>query len=132
MGAPYLGEIKLFSFGLIPKGWAACAGQIMSIQQNAALFSLFGTYYGGNGIGGDVNPLVTICPPGTTNSSFCYDKTRAAPPFRNGGPVGYGNTLSQLVTSAGLKVRRTSCTTRQMLARHMGQCRRGPLAGSAR
>jgi hypothetical protein len=42
---------------------------------------------------------VTICPPGTTNSSFCYDKTRAAPPFRNGGPVGYGNTLSQLVTS---------------------------------
>ncbi len=56
-------------------------------------------YYGGNGIGGDVNPLVTICPPGTTNNSFCYDKTRAAPPFRNGGPVGYGSTLNQLVTS---------------------------------
>jgi len=70
------------------------------VVRNAMLptLNLF-AYYGGNGIGGDVNPLVTICPTGGTSGSFCYDKTRAAPPFRNGGPVGYGNTLSQLVTS---------------------------------
>jgi outer membrane protein TolC len=44
-------------------------------------------YYGGSGIGGDVNPAVTFNP------------NNAAPPFRNGGPVGYGATLQQLVNS---------------------------------
>ncbi|MGZ5199358.1 MAG: phage tail protein [Telluria sp.] len=47
---PYLGEIRLFSFGQIPQGWAACEGQVMAIQQNQALFSLLGTAYGGNGV----------------------------------------------------------------------------------
>lgn len=46
---PYLGEIRLFSFNNIPRGWAACEGQTLAIQQNAALFSLLGTVYGGNG-----------------------------------------------------------------------------------
>ncbi|HKD01494.1 MAG TPA: TolC family protein [Terriglobales bacterium] len=55
-------------------------------------------YYGGDGIGGDVNPLVTVCNPATP-TSFCFDKARAAPPFRNGGPVSYGNTLRQMFTS---------------------------------
>ena len=55
-------------------------------------------YYGGNGIGGDVNPLVQVCNP-STPTNFCFDKTRAAPPFRNGGPVSYASTLNQLVTS---------------------------------
>ena len=45
----YLGEIRLFTFNFAPKGWAFCAGQLLSIQQNAALFALLGTYYGGNG-----------------------------------------------------------------------------------
>jgi microcystin-dependent protein len=49
MANPYLGEIRLMSFGFAPKGWALCNGQIMSIQQNTALFSLLGTTYGGNG-----------------------------------------------------------------------------------
>jgi microcystin-dependent protein len=49
MGTPYLGEIRMTSFNYPPKGWAFCNGQIMSIQQNAALFSLLGTFYGGNG-----------------------------------------------------------------------------------
>ena len=47
---PFLGEIRAFSFGQVPKGWAACAGQMMSISQNQALFSLLGTYYGGDGV----------------------------------------------------------------------------------
>ena len=46
---PYLGEIMMVSFNFAPKGWALCAGQLLSIQQNAALFSLLGTQYGGNG-----------------------------------------------------------------------------------
>src|SRR5579859_3905357 len=45
----YVGEIKLVGFNFAPIGWAQCAGQIMAISQNAALFSLFGTMYGGNG-----------------------------------------------------------------------------------
>jgi microcystin-dependent protein len=49
MSDQYLGELRIFSFGFAPKGWAQCNGQIMSIQQNAALFSLLGTFYGGNG-----------------------------------------------------------------------------------
>jgi len=56
-------------------------------------------YYGGSGIGGDVNPLVPVCGTAGASTNFCFDKTKAAPPFRGGGPVGYTNTLSQLVTS---------------------------------
>lgn len=41
--------IQPFAFGIVPKGWALCAGQLLSIQQNAALFSLLGTTFGGNG-----------------------------------------------------------------------------------
>jgi microcystin-dependent protein len=45
----YLGEIRAFGFGIIPRGWLSCSGQILPIQQNAALFALLGTQYGGNG-----------------------------------------------------------------------------------
>lgn len=45
----FLGCIAIFPFGFAPKGWAQCNGQLLSIQQNAALFSLLGTTYGGNG-----------------------------------------------------------------------------------
>jgi len=47
---PYLAQIMLVGFNFAPKGWAQCAAQLMSIQQNAALFSILGTTYGGNGI----------------------------------------------------------------------------------
>jgi microcystin-dependent protein len=49
MSTPFLSEVKIVSFNFPPKGWAFCNGQTMSIQQNAALFSLLGTTYGGNG-----------------------------------------------------------------------------------
>jgi outer membrane protein len=53
-------------------------------------------YYGGSGVGGNVNPL--LMPP-TCNPavSTCFNGTTAPPPFANGGPVGYGSTLNQLV-----------------------------------
>ncbi|MBX7185195.1 MAG: tail fiber protein [Vicinamibacteria bacterium] len=50
MSEPYIGEVRMFGFDFPPRGWAQCSGQIMSIQQNQALFSLLGTTYGGNGI----------------------------------------------------------------------------------
>lgn len=50
MGAPFVAEVKIISFSFPPRGWAFCNGQLQSIQQNQALFSLIGTSYGGNGI----------------------------------------------------------------------------------
>jgi microcystin-dependent protein len=47
---PYLSEIKIMSFAFAPKGWAQCNGQLLSIQQNQALFSRLGTTYGGDGV----------------------------------------------------------------------------------
>lgn len=49
MATPYLGEIRMFGFGFAPRGWALANGSILAISQNTALFSLLGTYYGGNG-----------------------------------------------------------------------------------
>ena len=49
MAEPYLSQIEAFPFGFAPKGWALCAGQLVPINQNQALFALIGTYYGGNG-----------------------------------------------------------------------------------
>jgi len=49
MSTAYLGEIRMFGFNFAPKGWAFCNGQLMSIQQNTALFAILGTTFGGNG-----------------------------------------------------------------------------------
>lgn len=50
MSSPFVGEMRYFGFNFPPKNWAMCNGQIMSISQNEALFSLLGTTYGGNGV----------------------------------------------------------------------------------
>src|SRR5690242_20434903 len=44
-----IAEIRMFAGNFAPRGWAFCQGQILSIAQNTALFSLLGTTYGGNG-----------------------------------------------------------------------------------
>lgn len=46
---PFLGEVRMFSGNYAPRGWAFCAGQLLPIQQNAALFSILGVTYGGDG-----------------------------------------------------------------------------------
>jgi microcystin-dependent protein len=72
MSEPYIGQISIVGFGFAPRGWALCNGQLLSIAQNQALFSILGTTYGGNGVttfalpnlqcraamhAGNVNPL---------------------------------------------------------------------------
>jgi len=47
---PFLGQIQIVGFLFEPKGWAFCNGQLLPISQNTALFSLLGTYYGGDGV----------------------------------------------------------------------------------
>ena len=67
MSEPFLGQIILVGFNFAPVGWHFCDGTLLPIQQNTALFSLIGTYYGGNG---------------TTNF--------ALPDLRSRVPVGFG------------------------------------------
>jgi microcystin-dependent protein len=49
MSNQFIGEIRMFGGNFAPQGWAFCDGQTLSITQNTALFSLIGTFYGGNG-----------------------------------------------------------------------------------
>lgn len=49
MTQAYTGEIQLFAFPFAPVNWAMCSGQLLPISQYTALFSLIGTYYGGDG-----------------------------------------------------------------------------------
>jgi len=49
MSAPFVAEIRMFGFNFPPTGWAFCNGQLLPISQNTALFSLLGTFYGGDG-----------------------------------------------------------------------------------
>jgi outer membrane protein len=51
-------------------------------------------YYGGSGVGGDVNALVPPC--STTSGNFCFNPAKAPPPFQTSNSVGYGGTLNQL------------------------------------
>lgn len=46
---PLLGQVSIFAGNFAPRGWALCDGQLLQISQNSALFSLIGTFYGGDG-----------------------------------------------------------------------------------
>ncbi len=46
---PFIGEVRSFGFNFCPRNWASADGRLMPIAENQALFSLFGTYYGGDG-----------------------------------------------------------------------------------
>jgi microcystin-dependent protein len=74
----YLGETRLVAFNFAPKGWIMCNGQILSIQQNNALFALLGTFYGGNGV-----------------------NTFGLPDLRGRVPIGYGTSRQMGSLSIG-------------------------------
>ncbi len=67
MSEPFIGQLILFAGNFAPQGWAFCNGQLLSIAQNTALFSILGTTYGGDGV-----------------SNF------ALPDLRGRAPVGFG------------------------------------------
>jgi microcystin-dependent protein len=50
MSDPFIGELRAFSFGIVPRGWMQCAGQLLPISTNQALFSILGTQFGGDGV----------------------------------------------------------------------------------
>jgi microcystin-dependent protein len=49
MADQFVGEVRCVSFNFAPMGWALCNGQLLAISSNTALFSLLGTFYGGDG-----------------------------------------------------------------------------------
>jgi microcystin-dependent protein len=49
MSDQFVAEIRIFACNFAPVGWAQCNGQVLPISQNTALFSLLGTFYGGDG-----------------------------------------------------------------------------------
>jgi microcystin-dependent protein len=64
-----IGQVEIFAFNFAPVGFAACQGQLLSIMQYQALFSLIGTQYGGNGVTDFALPkLAPVAPDGP----FCY------------------------------------------------------------
>jgi len=59
----FLAEIRIFPFNFAPQGWAFCDGQLLDLDQNTALFSLLGTYYGGDGKSNFALPNLQGCAP---------------------------------------------------------------------
>ena len=49
MSEAFIGEVRVFAGTFAPRNWAFCNGQLLPISQNTALFSLLGTFYGGDG-----------------------------------------------------------------------------------
>jgi microcystin-dependent protein len=76
MSEPFLGEVRLMSFTFVPRGWAACDGQLLPINQNQALFALLGTTYGGDG-----------------RTTFALPDLRGRTPLHAGGDVTLGQTI---------------------------------------
>jgi microcystin-dependent protein len=66
MADPFVAEIRIFGFNFPPKGWAFCNGQLLPISQNTALFSLLGTFYGGDGKSTFALPDLQGCAPMAT------------------------------------------------------------------
>ena len=82
MSNPFLGEVRMIAFTFAPRGWSFCAGQLLTIGENAALYSLLGVAYGGNGV-----------------SSFGVPKLSERVPMHTG--TGPGLTPRQLGEVAG-------------------------------
>ncbi|HEY1473318.1 MAG TPA: tail fiber protein [Pseudolabrys sp.] len=84
MANPFVGEIRCFGFNFAPAGWAMCNGQLMSISQNTALFSILGTTYGGDG-----------------QSTFGLPNLQGQIPMHWGnGPGGFNTTIGQVQGAA--------------------------------
>lgn len=77
MSSPYYAEIRILPFTFAPRDWADCAGQIMQVQQNPALFALLSNIYGGNG-----------------QTTFGLPDLRARAPLHVGGLTGQKAPLS--------------------------------------
>jgi microcystin-dependent protein len=97
MSDPFIGEIRMFGGNFAPVGWAFCAGQIMSIAENDALFTLIGTTYGGDG-----------------ETTFALPNLQSRLPIHNGG--GFTLGASGGVEEVTLTVQQIPAHSHPMLA----------------
>jgi microcystin-dependent protein len=105
MSDPYLGEIRIFPFNFAPVGWSQCNGQVLQISQYTALFSLIGTYYGGDGV-----------------STFALPDLRSRVPIH----TGQGTNLSSYTIGETTGVETVALTASQMpVHSHAVQCNTG-------
>jgi hypothetical protein len=81
---PYLAQIEIFAFNFAPQGWAPCNGQVLSIAQNQALFSLIGVTYGGNGFSDFNLPKLSALGPQGPHYFIYIDAQAATYPPRGG------------------------------------------------
>jgi microcystin-dependent protein len=73
---PILAQIMLWPVSWVPEGWLACNGQLLSVQQYAALYSLIGITYGGDGQNNFALPnLNGRVPVGVDGATFLFGKT---------------------------------------------------------
>jgi microcystin-dependent protein len=109
MSTPFLGEILLVSFNFAPTGYIFCEGQLLSIAQNTALFSLLGTTFGGDGI-----------------------TTFALPDLRGRAPIssGQGPGLSNYVLGEALGVENVTLTVAE-LADHLHPAGASDVSGNS-
>ena len=119
MAEPFLGEIRIVSFNFAPKGWALCNGQLLPINQNAALFSLLGTTYGGNGIQTFQLPNYQARMPVHVGNGYVQGQSSGEPthtliktemPLHAHSAVGVSTNANSASASAGSQAQRTqSC-----------------------
>lgn len=93
MSEPFVGEIRMFAGNFAPQGWAFCDGQLLAVSQNDALFSLYGTTYGGDG-----------------RTTFGLPDLRGRIPIH----AGHGPGLSERRLGAKLGEEKVSLTTNQL------------------
>ncbi|HYQ04466.1 MAG TPA: tail fiber protein [Polyangiaceae bacterium] len=96
---PFIGSIVLFCGNFAPRGWAFCDGQLLSIAQNTALFSILGTTFGGNG-----------------QTTFALPDLRGRVPLHPGSGPG----LSPYVLGQAMGVESVTLITTQMPAHNHG------------
>lgn len=109
MSEPFIGEIRMFAATFAPRGWANCDGQLLSTSQNDALFSLFGTQYGGDGV-----------------STFGLPDLRGRVPIHAG--TGPGLTTRSIGNSLGQET--TTLAAEHVTHRHRVRANRQPATDS--
>jgi microcystin-dependent protein len=110
MSNQFIGEIRIFAGNFAIQGWAFCNGQILSISQNTALYSILGTNYGGNG---------------TTNFGL--------PNLQDRAPIdwGQGSGLSPYVLGETGGITMVKLTTQQIPSHvHVARCNGGDQTGT--
>jgi microcystin-dependent protein len=110
---PYIGEVRLFGYNWCPRGWLQANGALLSIAQNTALFSLYGTNFGGNG---------------STNFGL-PDLTGRAPVGFGGPPFGQGFATPYGVSTVTLTVGQLPAHTHTLFGTSQANASNSPAGG---